>query len=56
MKTYHVTITATDCSEWEAETQEEAEALAWEFFKGEPLTNNAQLDTEEVSEDSICSQ
>ncbi len=48
MKTYHITIVATDCTEFEAETQEEAEALAWEFFKGEPLTNNAELETEEV--------
>lgn len=46
MKTYHITITATDCSEWEANSQEEAEALAWEFYKGEPLTNNAQLDVD----------
>jgi len=48
MKTFHVTITATDCSEWEAETKEEAEALAWEFFSEQPLTTNAQLDTEEI--------
>lgn len=50
-KTYHITITATDCSEWEAETEEEARALAWEFFKNEPLTNNAELSVEEVNND-----
>lgn len=47
MTNYHITIVSTECSEWEAETEEEARTLAIEFFKTESLVNHStEIDVE----------